>query len=78
MLMTKPKLKIVNYEGTKALIEVNETWCKGCRICVDYCPEDVLAMNRVGKVIVANIEACTICNWCNLRCPDFAIIPSKK
>ena len=57
-------------------IEINEKWCKGCDICVDFCPTDVLAMN--GPVVeVVNLEACTGCGLCEIRCPDFAITVTK-
>ncbi len=51
---------------------VNKAWCKGCGICVAFCPTNVLAI-RDGKVEVVNPEACTQCGLCELRCPDFAI-----
>ncbi|MEE8184849.1 MAG: 4Fe-4S binding protein [Thermodesulfobacteriota bacterium] len=55
-----------------ANIVINESLCKGCSICVDFCPTNVLAMN--GSVVaVKNLEACTKCQLCDLRCPDFAI-----
>ena len=53
-------------------ITVNENWCKGCGICVDLCPQDVLAMEK-GVAVVYNLDACTACQLCELRCPDFAI-----
>ncbi|MBN2357493.1 4Fe-4S binding protein [candidate division KSB1 bacterium] len=59
------------------IIEINEAWCKGCAICVELCPEDVLAMEK-GKVKVVNLEACTACGFCELRCPDFAIVVIDK
>ena len=53
-------------------IEIKKEWCKGCEICVEFCPTDVLAMN--GPVVeVVNIDACTGCGLCEIRCPDFAI-----
>ena len=55
-----------------AVIKVNLEWCKGCEICVAFCPADVLEMED-GKVKVARPENCTKCMLCELRCPDFAI-----
>lgn len=51
------------------IIEAN---CKGCAICVEFCPTKVLGLRR-GKVVVLNPEKCTGCQLCDLRCPDFAI-----
>jgi len=69
-------------DKTGIQIEVKEEWCKGCTICVEFCPQDVLAMNG-ALVEVVNLEACTACMLCELRCPDFAITvtdnrPKKK
>jgi len=61
------------YTNEKVTIEINEEWCKGCAICVEFCPKAVLAMNRRGKPEVMDLEACTKCQLCDLRCPDFAI-----
>ena len=58
-------------------IEIKEEWCKGCEICVEFCPHDVLAMK--GPVVeVVNLEACTACQLCEIRCPDFAITVTKN
>ena len=46
-----------------ARIEINEGWCKGCEICVDVCPRDVLEMKDF-VAIVKNIEMCTGCMLC--------------
>ena len=54
------------------VIEITAKWCKGCTICVDLCPTDVLAI-RNGIAAVVNLEACTRCQLCDYRCPDFAI-----
>ncbi|MCL2760609.1 MAG: 4Fe-4S binding protein [Desulfuromonadales bacterium] len=53
-------------------IEIIEKYCKGCAICAEYCPTQVLEM-RGFVVAVKNLEACTKCMQCELRCPDFAI-----
>lgn len=65
--------RIHRYANDKVSIEINEEWCKGCSICVEFCPKKVLAMNRRGKPEVVDLEACTRCQLCDLRCPDFAI-----
>ena len=55
-----------------AVITVNTRWCKGCEICVAFCPKDCLEMTS-GKCSVARPEDCIKCMLCELRCPDFAI-----
>jgi len=61
-------------------IVINKAWCKGCDICVQVCPRDVLEMKDFVAV-VKDIDNCTFCQLCELLCPDFAIVvhpPDKK
>jgi 2-oxoglutarate ferredoxin oxidoreductase subunit delta len=55
-----------------APVRVNEAWCKGCKICVEFCPKNVFEM-RKGKSVPVRPEDCILCGLCQLRCPDFAI-----
>lgn len=57
----------------KYLIEIIMEWCKGCGICIEFCPKKVLEINQQGKVYVKNIEDCSGCRMCEYRCPDYAI-----
>jgi len=54
-------------------VTVFPNWCKGCGLCVEFCPAGVLEQGPNGWVIVAHPEKCTACRWCELHCPDFAI-----
>ena len=53
--------------------------CKGCGICIDVCPKNVLEpserVNEYGlpSPIAARPEDCIKCRLCELNCPDFAI-----
>ncbi len=53
-------------------IEVIERNCKGCSICAEFCPTNVLEMD-VFLVKVVRPEDCIKCMQCELLCPDFAI-----
>ena len=52
---------------------INREWCKGCGICVAFCPKQVLVMDREGKACWAYPDKCIRCGLCELRCPDIAI-----
>lgn len=60
--------------------------CKGCRFCVEFCPESVLVesdgMNAKGyhyPVVAEGKErACIHCGFCNIVCPDFAIYTEEE
>jgi 2-oxoglutarate ferredoxin oxidoreductase subunit delta len=63
-----------SYVSTGVTIEINDAWCKGCAICVEFCPKDVLKMTPLDKVEVVALEQCTKCLRCEQLCPDFAIV----
>ena len=67
MSETEPKSK-----KRKASVVVNERWCKGCRICVEFCPKNVFEMKGL-KAVVRDESACILCYLCEMLCPDFAI-----
>ncbi len=54
-------------------LEITESWCKSCDICVKMCPERCLALNDHQIVELVKPEACTGCRVCEWLCPDFAI-----
>lgn len=55
--------------------------CKGCRLCIEFCPQDVLqessALNAKGyhypEIVPGKEAACVHCDFCTLICPEFAI-----
>lgn len=48
-------------------------WCKGCGICVAFCPQEVLALDESQKVVVRRSADCIACELCAWRCPDQVI-----
>jgi len=61
---------------------IEEKYCKGCGICVEFCPTKALKtskkMNPRGYFPPEsdNMEKCKKCSLCSLLCPDFAIVVS--
>lgn len=54
--------------------------CKGCGLCVAFCPKGVLRMSRsisrqrgVNPAEVKDADACSGCLNCVMVCPDAAI-----
>ena len=54
-------------------MRINRDWCKGCGICVAFCPAKALTQDELEKVSWSRPEECTGCGVCELRCPDLAI-----
>lgn len=61
------------------LLKINEELCKGCRLCIEFCPKGVLDLsvkvNRKGNPFskVVHAEKCIGCRACTLVCPDTCI-----
>jgi 2-oxoglutarate ferredoxin oxidoreductase subunit delta len=64
-------------KGRRGRVVIFGTWCKGCGLCVEFCPADVLALNRDGHPFVAAPDKCTACHWCDTHCPDLAIVVTR-
>lgn len=62
-----------------AKVHVLGEYCKSCGLCVNACPQKVLAIgdkpNAKGyyAVTAARAAACTGCALCGLVCPDVAL-----
>jgi 2-oxoglutarate ferredoxin oxidoreductase subunit delta len=65
-------------------IHVNPRYCSGCRICVEFCPRNVLELSpelnhrAVHVAYAARPEDCTPCRLCEIYCPDFAIAVEER
>lgn len=71
-------LSINHPQRGKARIEINREWCKGCGICIAFCPHEVFGLGPDEKAVVLRSEDCNACGMCELRCPDMAISLAKE
>jgi len=63
-----------------ALIKINKELCKGCELCIQFCPKKLIDMaegfNAKGhrfSQFKDNDGQCTGCALCARVCPDVAI-----
>jgi 2-oxoglutarate ferredoxin oxidoreductase subunit delta len=55
-------------------VRVFRNWCKGCGLCIAFCPRQVFTQGEEHRPVVTYPERCTACQWCTMHCPDFAIV----
>jgi len=58
-------------------VRIFDNWCKGCGLCIAFCPTKVFDMNGEGRPVVARPQDCVACRWCEWHCPDFAIVVTE-
>lgn len=63
--------------NVKKKLCVKPEWCKGCGICVAFCPKQTLKLVK-QKITVADPDSCIACGMCEMRCPDYAIWLEKE
>ena len=61
---------------TQVPVSVDNDKCiaeKGCTVCVDVCPLDVLAIDMVKKKAFMQFDECWYCLPCETDCPTGAV-----
>jgi NAD-dependent dihydropyrimidine dehydrogenase PreA subunit len=64
---------------TSVPVTVDEEKCiahKGCRVCVDVCPLDVLAIDLERGAAYMRYDECWYCMPCETDCPTGAVTVS--
>jgi len=63
----------------KGSIQIDGARCKGCALCVEFCPRDCIGLsdelNLKGYFVATFDESadCNACRNCALMCPDACI-----
>jgi 2-oxoglutarate ferredoxin oxidoreductase subunit delta len=64
----------------KGEIIIFDDICKGCALCVEFCPKGCIQISREkftksGALLpeFVNQDECSACGTCGNMCPDFAI-----
>ena len=65
-------------------VVVNTERCKGCALCVEFCPKDVLVLGNETNdsgyytVIQKDLDGCNGCALCAIMCPDLSLEVYKQ
>jgi 2-oxoglutarate ferredoxin oxidoreductase subunit delta len=64
----------------KGKISFDYEKCKGCLLCVNYCPTKILEMDKTrtndrgyNVIRVTEPDKCIACAFCAIMCPDSVI-----
>lgn len=66
----------IAFTATSLPVRINEELCianKGCTVCVDVCPLDVLAIDFVKGKAYMKFDECWYCMPCEKDCPTGAV-----
>jgi NAD-dependent dihydropyrimidine dehydrogenase PreA subunit len=63
-------------ESKSAAVVIDDAKCiaeKGCRVCVDVCPLDILAIDETRHKAFMKYDECWYCMPCEVDCPTGAV-----
>ena len=67
-----------------ATVTFNTDLCKGCGLCVNACPKNILAIDTsvikkkgYSPAVMTDQEKCIACAFCATMCPDCIITVEK-
>ncbi len=72
-IKTAEQAKSNKHRKTWGKVRVFGRWCKGCGLCIAFCPMGVFEAGDDGHPRVRFPNNCTGCEWCEYHCPDMAI-----
>ncbi len=69
----------------KGKVIFNEDICKGCELCIEACPLDIIEMDKsrlnnkgYHPAVCIDEEKCSGCANCGLMCPDSVITVERE
>jgi 2-oxoglutarate ferredoxin oxidoreductase subunit delta len=68
----------------KGTIQIDRERCKGCALCIDFCPKDCIRLSEELNLkgyfvaVFSDPRECTACCNCALMCPEVAVEVSKS
>lgn len=65
--------RFVKDKATELEMSINYDWCKGCGICISFCPKDCFDISSINQPLMIRLDVCTKCMQCVHRCPDYCI-----
>jgi ferredoxin len=65
-------MREMKYLAQVVTLALDEEKCKGCGICLDVCPHEVLALKE-GKIEIIDRDGCMECGACMKNCPCEAL-----
>lgn len=74
-----PRVPIVAHPpDVRGIVFVRKDRCKGCELCIEFCPKTVLARSKDFNAKgyhypVATSDGCINCRLCVTVCPEYAI-----
>ncbi len=78
------KIESVTFELDKATFHIFPEYCKGCGLCKEKCPNQVIIWSdKLGVYGTPTVkpkdeDSCIACSICEMVCPDCAISIIKK
>lgn len=69
--------------AVKAKVTIHKDICKGCGLCVEFCPREVLALDEEINLLgyrpatLTDADKCNGCGFCYVVCPDLAVEVEK-
>ena len=63
-------------QAKSAAVVIDDDKCiaaKGCRVCVDVCPLDILAIDENRQKAYMKYDECWYCMPCEVDCPTQAV-----